>query len=148
MKVKCKECGREYTLKDDENPKDYTCECGGDLRSAPIIGMVKSNLIFIYSVLYGLMWFRDYPEPIKLLFEILFLALPIFFIISIIYRKNGLPHLELIEGTFITSIGVLILIMPPKGWSYGISAILLIVGLGVISEAFETILGHRRSCHT
>ncbi|CDG64591.1 hypothetical protein MBMB1_0481 [Methanobacterium sp. MB1] len=28
--VKCKECGNEYEIEDDENPLNYQCECGGD----------------------------------------------------------------------------------------------------------------------
>lgn len=31
MLSKCRECGKEYELEDDENPSDYQCECGGDL---------------------------------------------------------------------------------------------------------------------
>lgn len=29
--VKCKECGQEYELEDDNNPSDFKCECGGNL---------------------------------------------------------------------------------------------------------------------
>lgn len=31
-KVECKKCGKKYTLNDDEDPKYYSCECGGELR--------------------------------------------------------------------------------------------------------------------
>jgi len=29
--ARCKECGKEYELMEDENPEDFQCECGGDL---------------------------------------------------------------------------------------------------------------------
>jgi len=33
VKVKCENCGKEYILEKGENPEDYQCECGGDLKS-------------------------------------------------------------------------------------------------------------------
>jgi len=32
--AKCKECGNEYELQEDENPEDFQCECGGELEHA------------------------------------------------------------------------------------------------------------------
>jgi hypothetical protein len=34
MKAKCKECGNEYELGEDEKLEDFQCECGGDLEHA------------------------------------------------------------------------------------------------------------------
>lgn len=33
MKVKCTECGKEYNLEKGENPSNYQCDCGGNLKS-------------------------------------------------------------------------------------------------------------------
>jgi len=32
--ARCRECGNEYELQEDENPEDFQCECGGDLQRA------------------------------------------------------------------------------------------------------------------
>jgi len=36
MLANCEKCGKEYELKENENPSDFQCECGGDLTSKKI----------------------------------------------------------------------------------------------------------------
>lgn len=43
MKVKCQECGREYVLEKGENPEDFQCECGGNLKYVENIVGVQSK---------------------------------------------------------------------------------------------------------
>ena len=35
--AKCVKCGKEYELKSDEEPSNFQCECGGDLKSKKIV---------------------------------------------------------------------------------------------------------------
>jgi len=41
--VKCRECGKEYALSDNENPSNFACECGGTL--SPKIKRVPKEAI-------------------------------------------------------------------------------------------------------
>ena len=34
----CKECGKEYQIESGDNPKNYQCDCGGNLKSIKIQG--------------------------------------------------------------------------------------------------------------
>lgn len=42
--VKCKKCGKEYELDLDDNPKDFQCDCGGNLEERRTIADVRMEL--------------------------------------------------------------------------------------------------------
>ncbi|MCG2829071.1 hypothetical protein [Methanothermobacter sp. K4] len=112
MKVKCKECGHEYNLKDDENPEDYTCECGGELRvmkrgsTVPVLeGSIFLILLYVSTVDVA----DRMSGHMEWVLTFITLILPIILILAIIYRKRNPPLLIIAEGILFSLLGGILL---------------------------------------
>jgi len=101
MKVECKKCGKIYTLEDGDNPEDYVCECGSELRKIPVLGdAIPIVLIMIV---------------IQLFYSTSWVLLP-FGIIAVIilwsWRNTARSEMTLIQKIFIVLVVIYILFIP------------------------------------
>jgi hypothetical protein len=137
LKVKCKECGREYTLKDDENPKDYTCECGGNLEKDEDLSVLKCSiyLAFMWLVAATNGGIQNLGDIELTLIELILFILPAIIISAIILREKNPKELLAIEGILFLILGIIV-IHDPKSLIYGAFGI-----LGLLAGAVLTIEG-------
>ncbi|MBI5458832.1 VRR-NUC domain-containing protein [Methanobacterium sp.] len=50
--VRCVECGKEYELKEDENPENFQCECGGNLIYSNSLEVIDESIIKQENIIY------------------------------------------------------------------------------------------------
>lgn len=133
MKLQCKECGREYTLQDDEDPMD-TCECGGNLEKDEDLSVLKGSIYLAF------MWLAAATNGgIQglglLLIELILFILPAIIISAIILREKNPKELLGIEGILFLILGIIV-IHDPKSLIYGAFGI-----LGLLAGVVLTIEG-------
>lgn len=137
MKVKCKECGREYTLQDNGDPMDYTCECGGNLEKDEDLSVLKCSiyLAFMWLVAATNGGIQNLGDIELTLIELILFILPAIIISAIILREKNPKELLAIEGILSLILGIIV-IHDPKSLIYGAFGI-----LGLLAGVVLTIEG-------
>lgn len=136
MKLQCKECGREYTLQDDEDPMD-TCECGGNLEKDEDLSVLKGSIYLAFMWLAAATngGIQNLGDIELTLIELILFILPAIIISAIILREKNPKELLGIEGILFLILGIIV-IHDPKSLIYGAFGI-----LGLLAGVVLTIEG-------
>ncbi len=126
MIVKCKSCGNEYELGEDDNPEDFQCECGGKLRYSEHLEEKTGEEYFRESFSAG----KGYVEEKSLQFKVIIAFGLVLVILGFIgFLFSAIYIIFIVVGLFIVY----------NGYGKGRSWIVGDIGEKVVAESLDTL---------